>query len=67
MSEAAAVATSRGTNARFVLIGSGVLVCHTLVTVLEESLFTNEAFLRDAGGAFSQDCTIRTLDRCPGP
>ena len=43
---------SRGTNARFFLIGGGVLVLHTLVTVLEESLFTNEAFLRDAGGAF---------------
>lgn len=37
---------------RFALLSSGVIVLHTLVTILEESLFSNESFLRDAGGAF---------------
>jgi hypothetical protein len=39
-------------NARFALLATGVIISHTLVTILEESLFSNEAFLRDAGGAF---------------
>ena len=37
---------------RFVCIAAGVLVMHTLVTILEERLFSIDSFRNNSGGAF---------------
>ena len=44
--------SSAGGRVRLVLLASAVLVSHTLVTVLEERLFSIAAFKAHSGGAF---------------
>lgn len=43
-------------RARLTLLAAGVIVLHTLVTILEEHLFSLEAFTQSAGGAFMTLC-----------
>ena len=46
---------------RLIVLALGVVIFHTLVTVLEEKLFNEPAFTSNAGGAFMTSVKMRVI------
>ena len=54
-------------NVRLAGLALGVIILHTLVTILEERLFSLESFTANAGGAFMTLYMVRAAPATSAP